>query len=284
LALAEQQLGPTPMAWTWLAFGSQARLEQGLTSDQDNGLLLAEPGDVNARSYFQRMADFVCDGLNDCGYIYCPGGVMAKGEWRMSRDDWRRRFDGWMREPEPKSVMQSSIFFDLRGVAGDVSMARQLHREVLAQAREAEIFRRFLAAESMQHRPPIGLFRQFVQEHGGQHSQGLNLKKRGVIPIVDLARVRALEGALEVIHTEERISAAARAEQMSERDANDLIHALRFIGDIRLDHQALQLEAGEKPDHLVAPDELSGLHRRYLRSAFGIVSAAQKALAQRYLL
>jgi len=284
LELAGDELGPAPMAWAWLAFGSQARLEQGLTSDQDNGLLLAEPGDAAAQAYFRRLAEFVCDGLNECGYIFCPGDVMAKGEWRMSREDWRRRFDAWMREPDPKSVMQSSIFFDLRGVAGDVSMAQDLHRDVLAQAREAEIFRRFLAAESMQHRPPIGLFRQFVQEHGGEHSQGLNLKKRGVIPIVDLARVRALEGALKVVHTEERISAAARAEQMSERDANDLIHALRFIGDIRLDHQAHQLEAGETPDHLVAPDELSGLHRRYLRSAFGIVSAAQKALAQRYLL
>jgi CBS domain-containing protein len=285
LRLAEAELGPAPMAWSWLAFGSQARLEQGLISDQDNGLLLAEEPDAQAADYFLRLAEFVCDGLHACGYVHCPGGVMAKGEWRMSRAAWRRRFDGWMREPEPKSVMQSSIFFDLRAVAGDAAMASDLHREVLAQARESDIFRRFLAAESMQHRPPIGLFRQFVQEHGGsEHSQGLNLKKRGVIPIVDLARVRALEGALEAIHTEERIQAAAEAGQISPRDAGDLIHALKFIGDIRLEHQVRQLEAGRMPDHLVAPDELSGLHRRYLRSAFGIVDNAQKALAQRYLL
>ena len=285
LRLAEAEQGPAPMAWAWLAFGSQARLEQGLISDQDNGLLLAEEPDAQAADYFLRLAEFVCDGLHACGYVHCPGGVMAKGEWRMSRAAWRKRFDGWMREPEPKSVMQSSIFFDLRAVAGDAARARDLHREVLAQARDAEFFRRFLAAESMQHRPPIGMFRQFVQEHGGsEHSQGLNLKKRGVIPIVDLARVRALEGALEAIHTEERIQAAAEAGQISPRDAGDLIHALKFIGDIRLEHQVRQLEAGQKPDHLVAPDELSGLHRRYLRSAFGIVDSAQKALAQRYLL
>jgi signal-transduction protein with cAMP-binding, CBS, and nucleotidyltransferase domain len=34
----------------------------------------------------------------------------------------------------------------------------------------------------------------------------------------------------------------------------------------------------------VAPEELSGLHRRYLRSAFRIVRSAQRALALRYSL
>lgn len=284
LALAEEELGTPPLDYAWLAFGSQARLEQGLISDQDNGLLLAEAPDDTAADYFENLATRVCDGLDACGYVFCPGGVMAKGEWRMSLRDWRQRFDGWIREPTPKSVMQSSIFFDMRAVAGDKGLAERLHREVLKQASDSEIFRRFLAAESLGHRPPVGLFRQFVQEHGGKQSRGLNLKKRGVIPIVDLARVRALEGALEVIHTEERIQAAADTGLITTRDADDLIHALKFIADIRLKHQARQLEAGQTPDHLVDPDELSGLHRRYLRSAFGIVSEAQKALALRYLL
>jgi len=284
LALAEQALGAPPLAYAWLAFGSQARLEQGLISDQDNGLLLSETPDDEAAEYFERLATRVCDGLDACGYVFCPGGVMAKGEWRMGFSEWRRRFDGWIREPAPKSVMQSSIFFDMRAVAGSNELAERLHREVLAQARDSEIFRRFLASESLGHKPPVGLFRQFVQEHGGEQSRGLNLKKRGVIPIVDLARVRALEGALEVIHTEERLQAAADAGLITTRDADDLIHALKFIADIRLKHQARQLEAGQTPDHLVDPDELSGLHRRYLRSAFGIVSEAQKALALRYLL
>ncbi|MBS3745664.1 MAG: CBS domain-containing protein [Wenzhouxiangellaceae bacterium] len=284
LALAEDELGEAPLKYAWLAFGSQARLEQGLISDQDNGLLLAEEPDDAAAEYFEALATRVCDGLNECGYVFCPGGVMAKGEWRMSFRGWRKRFDRWIREPAPKSVMQSSIFFDLRAVAGDGDLAGRLHREVLQQAHDSEIFRRFLASESLGRKPPVGLFRQFVQEHGGEQSRGLNLKRRGVIPIVDLARVRALEGALEVIHTEERIEAAAGAGLMTESDGDDLIHALKFIADIRLAHQARQLEAGHAPDHLVDPDELSGLHRRYLRSAFRIVSEAQKALALRYLL
>jgi CBS domain-containing protein len=163
-------------------------------------------------------------------------------------------------------------------------LAESLRSEVLDQAKSSEIFRRFLAAGSLTHRPPIGVFRQFVQETGGDESKGLNLKKRGVIPIVDLARVHALEGALPAVHTEERLRAAAEADVMTERDADDLIHALRFIADIRLRHQVQRLRAGETPDHLVDPASMSSLHRRYLRSAFGIVRDAQQALAQRYVL
>jgi len=282
LALALDRLGPAPMPWAWLAFGSQARLEQGLVSDQDNGLLLAEKPDAEAAKYFEQLASFVCDGLNDCGYVYCPGGVMAKGEWRMSFADWRATFSRWIAEPDPMSVMQSSIFFDMRGVAGEVALAERLHADVLQEASASKIFRRFLAAEAMGHRPPLGLFRQFVQEHDGQKSHGLNLKKRGVVPIVDLARVRALEGAIGMVHTEERLLAAGQQGIMNERDADDLIHALRFISNVRLRHQVALHEHGEMPNHLVDPNELSGLHKRYLRSAFGIVRTAQEALAGRY--
>ena len=284
VALALEKFGEAPMAWTWLAFGSQARMEQGLISDQDNGLLLAEEPDDEADRYFRRFADFVCDGLNDCGYIYCPGGVMAKGEWRMSWKAWRRRFDNWMVEPEPQAVMQSSIFFDQRPIVGDLPLAERLHEEILDQASQSRLFRRFLAAESMGNRPALGLFGQFAREEGDGNARGVNLKKRGVIPIVDLARVRALEGAIRVVHTEERIQAAADAGVMNSSDADDLVHALRFIGNIRLRHQVRLQEQGDKPNHLVDPDELSGLHRRYLRSAFGIVKSAQKALEQRYMI
>ena len=282
LALAEVELGPAPMAWTWLAFGSQARMEQGLVSDQDNGLLLAEEPDSDQADYFLKLATFVCDGLDACGYVYCAGDVMAMKKWRMSLGAWSRTFDRWMREPEPQSVMNCSIFFDLRGVAGDLALAGQLQHRVLEQARDSRIFLRFLATESIGHTPPLGLFRQFLKERNEAEGQGINLKKRGVIPIVDLARVRALESALTAVHTEERIEQAAAEGHMNEHDADDLIHALRFIGNIRLKHQVRLYERGEKPNHLVDPDELSGLHRRYLRSAFGIVRQAQKALAQRY--
>ncbi|GAB4197863.1 MAG: DUF294 nucleotidyltransferase-like domain-containing protein [Wenzhouxiangellaceae bacterium] len=284
LQLSEAELGPPPMAYTWLAFGSQARLEQGLTSDQDNGLLLASEPDEQAASYFEQLSRRVCDGLNGCGYRYCDGGVMAMGRWRYSFDRWRETFQQWINEPDPKSVMHTSIFYDLRPIYGDIAMAENLRAGVLLDARRNRIFLRFLAAEALTHRPPLGFFRKFVQERGGDHSSGLNLKQRGVIPVVDLARVLALEGGLAAVHTEERLRAAADNGLVNESDAKNLIEAMRFIGRVRLEHQARQTAAGETPDHYVDPASLSPLHQRYLRAAFEVVRSSQQALAQRYLL
>ena len=89
IELAQMTLGEAPMGWAWLSFGSQARMEQGLISDQDNGLLLVEAPDPQAAEYFLRLAESVCDGLDACGYAHCPGGVMAKGRWRLPLADWR---------------------------------------------------------------------------------------------------------------------------------------------------------------------------------------------------
>ncbi len=284
LALAQDRLGPAPMDWCWVAFGSQARMEQGLISDQDNGLILASEPDPAGAEYFENLARFVCDGLNACGYVYCNGGVMAMGRWRMSLAAWEQTFSEWMREPDPQSVMNCSIFFDQRAIGGDAQLLEALQHDILHHAQDASIFLRFLAAEAMRHTPALGLFNRFVQEGKGDDDSGINLKKRGVLPIVDLARVRALEGAITATHTEMRLQQAGEQGVMNAQDADDLIHALRFIGNVRLKHQVKCLKAGQTPNHLVDPDELSRLHQRYLRSAFGIVRRAHRALSGRYQL
>jgi len=240
LMLAEDTLGPAPMAWCWVAFGSQARMEQGLISDQDNGLILANTPNEEEAEYFKVLATSVCDGLNACGYVYCNGGVMAMGHWRMSLEAWQSTFYEWMRQPDPQSVMNCSIFFDQRAVAGHADLLTTLQSHVLEHAKEASIFLRFLAAESMRHHPALGLFNRFVQETDEHERKGINLKKGGVLPIVDLARVRALEGGIHAVHTETRLSEAAKAGVMNDHDADDLMHALRFIGNVRLKHQVQQ--------------------------------------------
>jgi CBS domain-containing protein len=74
LALAEEKLGPAPVPYLWLACGSQGRQEQTGVSDQDNCLFLDDGvSDEDREGYFAELAKFVCDGLNTCGYVYCPG-------------------------------------------------------------------------------------------------------------------------------------------------------------------------------------------------------------------
>ena len=140
LKLAERKFGAPPCKYAWLAFGSQARQEQVFGSDQDNGLLL--PDDVAIDDdYFKHVAEFVNDGLDDCGMPYCPGDIMAKNDkWRQPLKVWKSYFANWIEEPSPKAVMHSSIFFDMRHIAGDAELTKSSTGYVLERAKSNTIF------------------------------------------------------------------------------------------------------------------------------------------------
>jgi CBS domain-containing protein len=283
IELAEIKWGEAPIPYAWVVFGSQAREEQTASTDQDNGLILERKAEEADAQYFLRLSEFVCAGLDRLGYAYCPGEIMALNvKWRVSLARWKRHFDGWIDEPDPKSVMHSSIFFDMRCVHGDGGLVSKLLEYATNRARENRIFRRFMAANVLRHRPPIGFFRRFVQEHDGTQSEGLDLKHRGIVPVTDLVRIRALEGGIRQANTFERIELAAAASVMNESDANSLRDAFILINRIRISHQAGQMAAGQKPGNFVPPDELSPLMRRNLKAAFMLVVRAQNALALRY--
>ena len=121
-----------------------------------------------------------------------------------------------------------------------------------------------------------------MQEDDGSHSEGLNLKHRGIVPIIDLVRIRALEVGITEPNTFQRIEAAVAVGEMNESDANSLRDALILISRIRLRHQAEQLAAGDQPGNLVPPEDLSPLMRRNLKAAFMLVVEAQNGLSVRY--
>ena len=77
LEMGEEQLGPPPVPYVWLAGGSQGRQEQSSHSDQDNALLISDEMQPEHDAYFAQLTQFVSDGLNACGFVYCPGDAMA---------------------------------------------------------------------------------------------------------------------------------------------------------------------------------------------------------------
>src|SRR5690554_1031395 len=93
LVLAERELGPAPLPYLWLACGSQGRQEQTGLSDQDNCLILDNSVADSDIPYFQRLARMVSQGLDACGYIFCPGDMMATNpRWCQPERVWRKYF------------------------------------------------------------------------------------------------------------------------------------------------------------------------------------------------
>ena len=284
LTLAEKKFGPPPVPYAWLALGSQARREQTPYSDQDNALVLSNEANPDAHGdYFRSLARFVSDGLNACGYAYCPGAVMATTDrWRQPLAQWHRYFRNWIQEPTPKALMHASIFFDMRHIHGDTSLTKALRDRMLEQTQNNTIFLASLTVNALNFEPPLGFFRQFVLETHGNQAKTLDLKHNGVVPVIDIARIHALAHGIDAVNTHDRLDALADTGGMNASDVANLRDAFAFISMVRLRHQAQQMRAGEKSNNHVAPEMLSDFERRHLKDAFKIVRRMQSALEQRY--
>ncbi|MDH3379515.1 MAG: DUF294 nucleotidyltransferase-like domain-containing protein [Gammaproteobacteria bacterium] len=284
LELAEQHLGNPPISYAWLTGGSLARKEQTAHSDQDNALLLSDEYDAAQHgTYFESLARFVCDGLNACGYVYCPGEVMAVNPtWRQPLRVWKTYFDKWVEQPEPKALMHTCIFFDLYRVFGNNELFWELQHYLVEKARHNKLFHAYMASNALQFQPPLGFFRNFVLVKDGEHNHTLDLKLSGVVPITNVARVYALANGIVPINTQDRLEAAEELRALSHNGASNLIDAFEFISTTRLRHQARQIRDGIEPNNFVPPGELSQIERKHLKDAFSAVRTIQSALAQRY--
>lgn len=283
LEMAEAELGPPPVPYAWMTAGSQARREQSSHSDQDNALLIADHMKPEDDAYFAALARIVNDGLNACGYVYCPGEVMASNpKWRQPLRIWRKYFNTWIKKPEPLALMHSSIFFDMRPIYDPDGMGEELQEYILDLCRANRIFIAYMVANALKHRPPLGFFRNFVLISGGEHDNTLDIKHRGIVPIIDLARVYALSTGQPAVNTLERLEQAAKSKAVSEEGAENLIDAFELIGALRLRHQAEQLRQGRKADNYLSPDSLSRLERGHLKDAFAMINSLQDTLEQRY--
>ncbi|MEL7024173.1 MAG: DUF294 nucleotidyltransferase-like domain-containing protein [Pseudomonadota bacterium] len=283
IQIAKTRLGPPPCGFAWVAMGSQGRAEQSAKSDQDNALVLAEGATPEMDGYFESMAKTVNDGLDACGYVYCPGEVMASNpKWRQPLSVWQNYFHRWITVPEQKALMHANIFFDLRCIAGDKGLVENLKESIRSSAQGNEIFLALMARNAMTFQPPLGLFRQFVVERSGEHQKTLDIKLRGIMPIVEIARIRSLAAGQMRIGTRNRLKAAAVAGELTKTDAENLQDALDFIERLRLEHQSRQMAMGEAPDNHLAPDQLSPLNRQNLKAAFAQVRTSQAALLNRF--
>ncbi len=273
LRLAERELGEPPCPYAWIVFGSEGRREQALLTDQDNALVYAEDSDA-ARRYFAELAGRVTGGLIRLGIPPCPGGFMAD-RWNRPLDSWLELFGGWLAAPEPQALIDAANFFDFRPVHGELSL--EPLDEVIGEARGQRSFLAHMARNALDFRPPIGLFRQIRESSGG-----VDLKRGGIIPVVSLARLFALEGRVSARGTIARLEAAAAAGSLSADGAEVLAEAFRFLLRLRLEHQLEAVRQGRRPENTVPLEGLSHLTGRHLKEAFLAIREIQEAVSMRY--
>jgi CBS domain-containing protein len=292
LTLGELKFGPAPVDFAWVAAGSQARHEQTAKSDQDNCMVLDDAYDEAAHgAYFKQLATWVCDGLAACGYIHCPGEMMAMtDQWRQPQRVWAKLFHKWVDTPEPMALMLTCVFFDVRVVHGRADLLESLRRDVLQRTRDNRLFLAHMVGNALKHTPPLGLFGGLFgglfdgisTARSGEHKGTVDLKMNGIVPVIDLARVYALAAGHAAVNTHDRLAHAADSGEISPQGVHDLRDALEYLSLTRLRHQSRQIAAGLPADNHLRPAELSNFERSQLKDAFGVVKSLQEVLGQRY--
>ena len=273
--------GPAPVAWAWLDLGSAARREFTLASDQDNALAYAdpEPGEEEAvDAYFERLGSDVNDGLARCGIGVDNNGVLAgKRLWRMSKGGWLRTFGECLTEPDESHLIRASVAFDFRPAAGGLLLVSEL-TEYIRDARRHPQFMRLMARTANGYPVALGFRGQLATGREGDPPDRLDLKRGGIIPLVNLVRFHALAHGVTISPTLDRIEAVANVGGLERDVADGLSEAWSVITRLRFEHHAAQIAEGGAADNLVDPGALPPIARADLKEALHVVRRAQKRL------
>lgn len=285
-ALASEGLAPPPEPYVWLAFGSEARREQTLYTDQDNGLAYADP--VPERSpaveeYYTRFGEAVGRGLVHVGFPPCPGGIMASNPaWRLPLSGWEVRFRGWLGEESPDRVLQASIFFDLRPIGGERELGAELRRVIEEEAPGHRRFLSLLARDVVDRPVPLTVLGHLRRRRSGPHRGTVDIKGAGAIQLVGAGRLHALALGLPATNTVERFREASVRGRCTPEEAGEIVDAYQHLLRLRLVHQLGQLAEGAAPDNHVDPDRLSHADGILFREALRTVGRVQSTIRERY--
>ncbi|MEW6688955.1 MAG: DUF294 nucleotidyltransferase-like domain-containing protein [Pseudomonadota bacterium] len=275
------------ISWCWLAFGSEGRLEQTFSSDQDNGLLFTAHDAAPAARVRERLLPFAAEvnqALDLCGFPLCKGNVMASNpELCLSQQEWRAKMAGWIEAALPKALLDAAICFDFRPIYGDDSLAERLRAEVWELVRRHPVFLRHMAQNALQTPPALGRLGGFATSDvpGGEGT--IDLKMQGARVFVDAARIFALAHAIPQTSTAERLRAARAPLGMGEAEAGAAIEAFFAVQAVRLKHQA-RPGAGESLHNRVDPARLGRMEAVRLKEALRVARELQDRLALEYQL
>jgi CBS domain-containing protein len=112
-------------------------------------------------------------------------------------------------------------------------------------------------------------------EKDGIHKNRLDLKTRGLVPIVDFARLLSLRHGVTETNTLTRLENLASGNCISKELYVEAREAYEFQMQLRLVHQLRMLESGQPPNNYIDPGELSDIEKQTLKETFAVIGRIQ---------
>ncbi len=287
IAIAQAELGEEPVAFAFVAVGSQGRQEQTLFTDQDNVIIYDAPADENdprIKNYFMALADRVCNLLAQSGYRICKGQLMANNtKWCQPLDSWRGIFSRWIRKAEGHEAMDFMTLFDLRCVFGRETLVRRLRMHIYEEVTEAPWFFMQAAQNAIHFKTPLRIFGNIVTAGRAAEKTGHLDIKAAMMPIVCYARLYALKHKLYCTATAERLSDLNDQGIILPSRYHDLLTAFETLMRLRLRHQVEAIQAGGMPDNLIKVSWLGHIDEAVLKECFSEIDRIQQGISREFL-
>ncbi len=258
-----------PAQFLWVHMGSSGRKEEIIATDQDNAVIYL--GDNPAA-----LVNNINEALANIGVPKCLGNYMASNSmWNQPLSVWKDYFRQWFSDPIPYHLRYLSVFLDMRPVYGETAVYNELLDSIKPVVTAEAI--KLMAEDAIEIRPPLGIFGIL-----GLH-QGVDLKTYGIYPIVNGARVLAIDsGIWGITNTKERLEELNANMAISSEMCHDLIESYGFLQDLRLRHHARAVLNKSLTNNLITAKELSHIDLLILKESLKIVAEFQKFLMKKY--
>lgn len=262
----------------WLALGSEGRGEQTVATDQDNALILRNDAGEAQRAAALAFGRDVNLALQECGYPLCRGGIMAgEAACCLTLREWGERFSDWIEHGAPQDLLNASIYFDLRPLAGDLELAEALRHEVLESARRTPRFLKQMALNALARGTPLNWLGGIDTDERGT----VDLKLQGAAIFVDAARLYSLAHGISATGTRERLESVGARIGLASAEYEARVGGFEFLQMLRLRHQLEGAGAGDAPNRVRLAD-LNDIDRRILKESFRLARQLQQRLQLDY--
>ncbi|MCH4823902.1 DUF294 nucleotidyltransferase-like domain-containing protein [Gramella lutea] len=274
---------PPPAKFAWMSLGSQGRKEQLLHTDQDNALVFEDVPEeklAETRAYFLKLATKVTKRLNIIGYEFCPAEMMARNpKYCLSLSEWKEQFSEWVTTSGNDEILLCQIFFDFDISYGEVKLTNSVSDHIFEILKGNSNFLNRLAAQALRNPSPLGFFRQFLVEQDGEKKDLFDIKKRGIMPLTDAARLLILEHRVKNIsNTSERFEKLAQLEPNNK----EIYKACAYSSRVMIKFRTKQGLKNKDNGRFINLEDLSKEDKIKLKRCFKTIKEIQELIKVRF--
>ncbi|MBM3404250.1 MAG: PAS domain-containing protein [Bacteroidetes bacterium] len=278
ISLATDEIGTSPVRFSFICLGSEGRKEETLFTDQDNAIIyedVPKENKIAAEEYFKKLGNKICHSLHHIGYSYCKGNIMANNpQWCQPISTWEEYFTTWIASPESQNLLDAMIFFDFRTVFGEESFSDRLRYVIANSIKVNPLFLYHLAHNIYSIKYPHISSGNILSDKNAEH---IDLKN-ALAPFIMFARTYSLKNDIRDTNTLDRLSALKNSRIIAGDTIDELVFAYGFLMKLRLRNQVYLSENKAQLSNSLGFKRLLELELHLLKKVISVIPDIQNKI------